>query len=158
MQRQLSRSLITCRHGTTALSFKPWLATVQLCVTTRGSQPRLDLGSKGLKCKPHFDTTPRTMPFQLGVLLAWLALVCRTIGSPTPALASRAILVEDASKLRSVYDYVIVGGGTSGLVVANRLTEDPKSTRSLFRILLWQTATNARTRSQGTRARVRLCV
>jgi hypothetical protein len=152
MQRQLSRSLITCRHGKTALSFKPWLATVQLCVTTRGSQPRLDLGSKGLKCKPHFDTTPRTMPFQLGVLLAWLALVCRTIGSPTPALASRAILVGDASRLRSVYDYVIVGGGTSGLVVANRLTEDPKSTHRLCRMLSRQTATNARTHSQCARA------
>jgi ribulose 1,5-bisphosphate synthetase/thiazole synthase len=28
------------------------------------------------------------------------------------------------------YDYVIVGGGVSGLVVANRLTEDNKSTLS----------------------------
>jgi hypothetical protein len=27
----------------------------------------------------------------------------------------------------ATYDYVIVGGGTTGLVVANRLTEDPKS-------------------------------
>jgi ribulose 1,5-bisphosphate synthetase/thiazole synthase len=27
----------------------------------------------------------------------------------------------------TTYDYVIVGGGTTGLVVANRLTEDPTS-------------------------------
>lgn len=27
--------------------------------------------------------------------------------------------------LRDTYDYVVVGGGTSGLVVASRLTEDP---------------------------------
>lgn len=27
--------------------------------------------------------------------------------------------------LRQQYDYIVVGGGTSGLVVANRLTENP---------------------------------
>lgn len=27
--------------------------------------------------------------------------------------------------IRQQYDYVVVGGGTSGLVVANRLTENP---------------------------------
>jgi ribulose 1,5-bisphosphate synthetase/thiazole synthase len=27
----------------------------------------------------------------------------------------------------NVYDYVVVGGGTSGLVVTNRLTEDRRS-------------------------------
>ena len=29
------------------------------------------------------------------------------------------------SEMMAEYDYVVVGGGTSGLVVASRLTEDP---------------------------------
>ncbi|KAL8698281.1 MAG: hypothetical protein Q9224_001918 [Gallowayella concinna] len=40
-------------------------------------------------------------------------------------LINRATVIQSASALKKQYDYVIVGGGTSGLTVANRLTTDP---------------------------------
>ncbi|KAL4745764.1 hypothetical protein BDW72DRAFT_186094 [Aspergillus terricola var. indicus] len=37
-------------------------------------------------------------------------------------------IVKEETDILPIYDYVVVGGGMSGLVVANRLTEDPKIT------------------------------
>jgi len=61
------------------------------------------------------------------MLLVPFALASVAICSPIQ-LAKRAIIVDDISTLSAQYDYVIIGGGTSGLTVADRLTENPKST------------------------------
>jgi len=42
-------------------------------------------------------------------------------------LAPRLFSTNSNSELETAYDYVVIGGGTSGLVVANRLTEDSDS-------------------------------
>lgn len=44
-----------------------------------------------------------------------------------PKLAARTTVFSNSSELKTEYDYVIIGGGTSGLTVANRLTENDKS-------------------------------
>lgn len=53
-----------------------------------------------------------------------LFLVQTAVVRPHP-LETRATIVDSASSLNERYDYVVIGGGTSGLTVANRLTEDP---------------------------------
>ena len=65
----------------------------------------------------------------ISYVLLWVVLFRFSYTSPTVPFAPRALVFDDPSKLRSEYDYVIIGGGTSGLVVANRLTEDPGSTQ-----------------------------
>ena len=59
------------------------------------------------------------------VLLALLSLAVATVKGVPLARHARLIGRETASN--SSYDFVILGGGTSGLTVADRLTENPKS-------------------------------
>ena len=58
----------------------------------------------------------------LSILLALLIYSSRAL-----LLVPRVVSTNSDSELEESYDYVIIGGGTSGLVVANRLTEDPDS-------------------------------
>lgn len=66
------------------------------------------------------------MPTSTAQLLLSVALAPIAYGYPF--LAERATVVDDVSQLNAQYDYVIAGGGTSGLTVANRLTENSNST------------------------------
>ncbi len=68
------------------------------------------------------------MALSIAQLLLSLALAPVAYCSPIVHLAERATVVDDVSNLRPEYDYVVIGGGTSGLTVANRLTENPQST------------------------------
>ncbi|KAL8907682.1 MAG: hypothetical protein Q9207_001250 [Kuettlingeria erythrocarpa] len=58
-----------------------------------------------------------------GSTLLLLSLLQSTLLAAQP-LEIRATVVDSASSLKDGYDYVVIGGGTSGLTVANRLTED----------------------------------
>jgi hypothetical protein len=63
----------------------------------------------------------RILPF-----FALLLLISDCYGSPFNHFAPHAVVFNHTKQLKGNYDYIIAGGGTSGLVVANRLTENPR--------------------------------
>jgi len=68
------------------------------------------------------------MLFALKIVAAFQLLGLASICNSSPASwKNKATIKRSASELADSYDYVVVGGGQSGLVVANRLTEDPTS-------------------------------
>lgn len=67
-------------------------------------------------------------------LLLWLSLTLELVCGA--AFAHRASLVGPDRPLKSSYDFIVVGGGTSGLTVADRLTENPRSETSILRGLV----------------------
>ena len=67
------------------------------------------------------------MDFWNQLLLLCVLLHWHSGASFASRIVDRASIKESALNLSAQYDYIIVGGGTSGLTVANRLTEDTAS-------------------------------
>ena len=62
-----------------------------------------------------------------------LFFFCKTFHCSPPVELPHNPLKSSCDDLRESYDYIVVGGGQSGLTVANRLSEDGKSMTLLQR-------------------------
>lgn len=69
------------------------------------------------------------MPSLKTAVVSILAVAGR-LTSAWPYRPQYAHILERAEQLEEEYDYVIVGGGTSGLTVGDRLSEDGKCERA----------------------------
>ena len=68
------------------------------------------------------------MPSLKSVVVSLIATACRgALAWPQPPMHGR--IVQRQEDVRHQYDYIIVGGGTAGLTVGDRLTENGKCER-----------------------------
>lgn len=66
------------------------------------------------------------MPSLKGAFLTCLATASQLVSAWPTQHPEHVNILTRAEQIDSEYDYVIVGGGTSGLTVGDRLTEDGK--------------------------------
>lgn len=80
---------------------------------------RINRGSPGL------IEGPPGCPFSKMLLKSGLLLATAALSSALPHHALFARVVDSEVASSTQYDFVVAGGGTAGLTVADRLTENP---------------------------------
>jgi hypothetical protein len=76
---------------------------------------------------PLSRSTIRMAPLsQLGLLAGLAAVLCSSPAATLSAPKIHARVLKDGEAVNESYDYVVIGGGTAGLTVGDRLTEDGK--------------------------------
>jgi ribulose 1,5-bisphosphate synthetase/thiazole synthase len=74
------------------------------------------------------------MRFSVTALVVLLLNIVK-LGDAKPASLRHATILERQDEIKDSYDYVIVGGGTAGLTVADRLTADGNREQMMAHLL-----------------------
>ncbi|KAK3317732.1 GMC oxidoreductase-like protein [Cercophora scortea] len=92
--------------------------------------------------------------FKLSTAAVGLLCLADAVSAYVPAARSieHSTILERADQIDSEYDYIIVGGGTSGLTVADRLTESGKYSVLVLELGHFQNGTSVTTVSGGISA------
>ncbi|AEO58401.1 GMC oxidoreductase-like protein [Thermothelomyces thermophilus ATCC 42464] len=85
------------------------------------------------------------------VALSPLILFGVAAAHPTARSIARSTILDGADGLLPEYDYIIIGGGTSGLTVADRLTENRKHSVLVLERGIFQNSSSVTTISGGSR-------
>ncbi|KAL0941765.1 Pyranose dehydrogenase 1-like protein 3 [Colletotrichum truncatum] len=86
-------------------------------------------------------------------LVAWLVLgAAGAMALSIPQSIAHTKVLARAEDVKAEYDYVIVGGGTAGLTVADRLTENGKHTVLVIELGIFDNSTSVNTVAGGAAA------